>query len=171
MEGGGCVSSGLSLGMFHPPMLPHGCLRRGRSRLLAGHLLPSRHLRPAGFLYSRRGVSSGLSLTCSASPCPWLGDARLLLTPLFFFFFGARAGVVVLLVPQLVPSFGAVVALVTCARLLTPSLPLIPIPTMSAAPVAYRSSCDRKPGISRALMRRSVRSGRIITLWMLISSL
>jgi hypothetical protein len=33
------------------------------------------------------------------------------------------------LVPRRVPSFDAVVALVTCARLLTPSLPLIPIPS------------------------------------------
>ncbi len=111
--------------------------------------------RPAGFLYARRGVSSGSLSTCSPSPCPGLGDARLLLTPLFFFLFGARAGVVVLLVPRCVPSFYAVVALVTCARLLTPSLLLIPIPTMSAAPVAYRSSCDRRPGISRALALRS----------------
>ncbi len=111
--------------------------------------------RSAGFLCTRRGVSSGLLSTFSASPCSGLSDARLLLTPLFLFFFGARAGVVVLLVPRRVLSFGAVVALVTCARLLTPSLPLIPIPTMSAAPVAYRSSCDRKPGISTALVRRS----------------
>ncbi|MFN9906988.1 MAG: hypothetical protein ACK56F_12860 [bacterium] len=44
----------------------------------------------------------------------------------------------------------------TCARLLTPSLPLITIPTMHVAPVAYRSSCDREPGISRASARRSV---------------
>jgi hypothetical protein len=108
-----------------------------------------------GFLYARRGVSSGSLSTCSASPCPGIGDARLLLTPLFFFFFGARAGVVMLSVPRRVPSFDAVVALVTCAKLLTSSLPLILIPTMSAAPVAYRSSCDRKPGISRALVRRS----------------
>ncbi|MFO0002155.1 MAG: hypothetical protein ACK559_13570, partial [bacterium] len=78
-----------------------------------------------------------------------------LLTPLFFFFFGARAGEVVLLVLWRVPSFGAVVALVTCARLLTPSLPLVTIPTMRVAPVAYCSSCDRKPGISGALERRS----------------
>jgi hypothetical protein len=49
-------------------------------------------------------------------------------------------------VPWRVPFFDAVVALVTCARLLTPSLPLIPIPTMSAAPVAYQSSCDRSLG-------------------------
>ncbi len=84
-----------------------------------------------------------------------VGDARLLLTPLFFFFFGARAGEVVLLVLWRVPSFGAVVALVTCARLLTPSLPLVTTPTMRAAPVAYCSSCDRKPGISGALERRS----------------
>jgi hypothetical protein len=111
--------------------------------------------RPAGFLYARRGVSSGSLLTFSASPCSGLGDARLLLTPLFFFFFGARADVDVLLVPWSVPFFGAVIALVACARLLTLSLPLIPIPTMSAARVAYRPSCDCKPGISRALMRRS----------------
>ncbi len=108
----------------------------------------------AGFLYARLGVSSGSSLTCSTSPCPGLGYARLLLTPLFFFFFGARVGEVVLLVLWRVPSFGAVVALVTCARLLPPSLPLITIPTMRVAPVVYRSSCDRKPWVSRALERR-----------------
>ncbi|MFN9908471.1 MAG: hypothetical protein ACK56F_20475, partial [bacterium] len=50
LEGGGCVSSGLSLGTFHPPTLPHGCLRRGWSQLLAGHLLPSRHLLLSRFL-------------------------------------------------------------------------------------------------------------------------
>jgi hypothetical protein len=82
----------------------------------------------AGFLCTRRGVSSGSLSACSASPCSGLCDARLLLTPLFFFLFGAGAGVV-----RRVPSFGAVVALVTCARLLTPSLPLIPIPTMSVS--------------------------------------
>ncbi len=110
---------------------------------------------PAGFLYVRLGVSSGSLLTCSASPCSGLGDARLLLMPLFLFLSGARAGEFVLLVPWRVPSFGAVVALVTCARLLTPSLPLIRTPTMHVAPVAYRSSCDHKPGVSRALERRS----------------
>jgi hypothetical protein len=99
----------------------------------------------AGFLYARRGVSSGSLLTCSASPCSGLDDARLFLMPLFFFLFGARAGVVVLLVPRRVPSFGAVVALVTCARLLTPSLPLIPIPTMSVALVAIVSLGSLKP--------------------------
>ncbi|MFN9943864.1 MAG: hypothetical protein ACK56I_30760, partial [bacterium] len=83
------------------------------------------------------------------------GDARLLLTPLFFFLFGTRAGVFELLVPRRVPSFGAVVALVTCARLLTPSLLPILTPTMRVAPVAYRSSCDCEPGISRASERRS----------------
>ena len=105
----------------------------------------------AGFLYARRGVSSGSLLTCSASPCSGIDDACL------FFLFGARVGAVILSVPRRVPFFDAVVALVTCARLLTPLLPLIPIPTMSAAPVVYQSSCDCKPGISRALLHRSAR--------------
>ncbi len=113
--------------------------------------------RPAGFLYTRRGVSSGSLSTCSSSPCSGIDDARLLLMPLFFFLFGARAGVVVLLVPQRIPSFCAVVASVTSARLLMPSLPLVQIPTMSAAPVANRSSYDRKPRILIALVRRSAR--------------
>jgi hypothetical protein len=50
LEGDGCVTNGLPPGTFHPPTLPHRCLGRGRSRLLAGHLLPSRHLLPRRFL-------------------------------------------------------------------------------------------------------------------------
>ena len=54
MEVIGCVHSDLSLGMsscllvmFYPPTLHHGCLRQGWSLLLAGRLLPSRHLPPS----------------------------------------------------------------------------------------------------------------------------
>jgi hypothetical protein len=137
------------------PRFPMGACDRAGLGSWLGTCCRAGTCRPAVFLYACRCASSGSLSTCSASPCSGLGDARLLLTPLLFFLFGARAGVVVLLVPRRVPSFGAVVALVTCARLLMPSLPLIPIPMMSAAPVVYQSSCDRKPGISRALVRRS----------------
>jgi hypothetical protein len=149
LEGSGCASSGLPLERSILPRFPMGACDVAGCGCWLGTCCR------AGFLCTCRGVSSDSLSTCSASPCSGLGDARLLLTPLFFFLFCARAGVVELLVPRRVPSFGAVVALETCARLLTPSLPLIPIPTMSVAPVAYRSSCDRKPGISGALVRRS----------------
>jgi hypothetical protein len=53
----GCVHSDLCLGMlscllvmFYSPTLHHRCLRQGWSLLLAGRLLPSRHLPPSRIL-------------------------------------------------------------------------------------------------------------------------